>query len=184
MAEAKTLYCANHPDRETLLRCAKCGKPICVQCSVRHPVGLRCKECAQVQKSPIYNISIPEYGLAAVIGLVAATVGGALMGLIGGGWGWYLGFILGPVIGGMIAEAMHRPIRLKRGRGMQILAGACIVVGTFVGQVVVNLMWLPPEFTGFASLLLANPRFLPLLLSQVNWVYIIFAVGTAMARLR
>ena len=39
--EPESLTCANHPDRETLLRCNKCGKPICISCAVRTPVGYR-----------------------------------------------------------------------------------------------------------------------------------------------
>jgi hypothetical protein len=31
--------------RETLLRCNRCDRPMCTECAVQHPVGLRCKEC-------------------------------------------------------------------------------------------------------------------------------------------
>ncbi len=39
--------CANHPERETGLRCNRCGKPICSQCAVQTPVGYRCRECVR-----------------------------------------------------------------------------------------------------------------------------------------
>ena len=53
---AETLYCANHSSVETLLRCSKCGKPICTRCIVQTPVGARCRECANVQRLPIYQV--------------------------------------------------------------------------------------------------------------------------------
>ena len=38
-------YCAVHPDRETGLRCNKCGRLMCAECAVPTPVGYRCREC-------------------------------------------------------------------------------------------------------------------------------------------
>ena len=33
------LCCVNHPNKETYLRCNKCGQPICTKCAVGTPVG-------------------------------------------------------------------------------------------------------------------------------------------------
>lgn len=40
-------YCYRHPDRETLLGCGSCERPICTSCLVETPVGMRCPECAR-----------------------------------------------------------------------------------------------------------------------------------------
>ncbi|HNW14496.1 MAG TPA: B-box zinc finger protein, partial [Anaerolineaceae bacterium] len=45
-----TLYCKNHPQRETYLRCNRCNDPICVQCAVLTPTGYRCKNCISGQQ--------------------------------------------------------------------------------------------------------------------------------------
>ena len=37
--------CYRHSDRETGVRCARCGRPICAECMVSTPVGVRCPEC-------------------------------------------------------------------------------------------------------------------------------------------
>ena len=37
--------CYRHPDRHTLLKCSRCGRPICGTCSVDASVGQRCPEC-------------------------------------------------------------------------------------------------------------------------------------------
>lgn len=38
--------CYRHPDRETGVSCANCGRPICPDCMTTTPVGMRCPECA------------------------------------------------------------------------------------------------------------------------------------------
>ena len=50
-----TLRCYRHPERETLLRCGRCERPICLACQVRHPVGVRCPECAPVRSTGAVN---------------------------------------------------------------------------------------------------------------------------------
>jgi hypothetical protein len=35
----EAMYCANHPNRQTHLRCNKCGKPVCTKCIKPTPVG-------------------------------------------------------------------------------------------------------------------------------------------------
>lgn len=41
--------CYRHPDRETLVRCSGCERPICTSCMNASPVGVRCPECAGVR---------------------------------------------------------------------------------------------------------------------------------------
>lgn len=38
--------CYRHPDRETLLSCSNCERPICTSCMTQAAVGMRCPECA------------------------------------------------------------------------------------------------------------------------------------------
>jgi membrane associated rhomboid family serine protease len=40
------LYCYRHPNRETRVSCSECGRPICPDCMVFAPVGIRCPEHA------------------------------------------------------------------------------------------------------------------------------------------
>ena len=37
--------CYRHHDRETAVHCQNCGRPICPECMVSTPVGVRCPEC-------------------------------------------------------------------------------------------------------------------------------------------
>jgi len=48
---SETHYCYRHPDRETLLSCSQCERPICTACMSPAPVGIRCPECAGKTRS-------------------------------------------------------------------------------------------------------------------------------------
>ena len=39
--------CYRHPDRETWIRCQRCGRPICTQCQTQAAVGVQCPECVK-----------------------------------------------------------------------------------------------------------------------------------------
>jgi membrane associated rhomboid family serine protease len=45
-AEAPTMYCYRHPNRETGVSCSECGRGICPDCMVFAPVGIRCPDHA------------------------------------------------------------------------------------------------------------------------------------------
>ncbi len=40
------MHCYRHADRETLLSCSNCERPICTACMTSAAVGVRCPECA------------------------------------------------------------------------------------------------------------------------------------------
>ena len=45
------MRCYRHPDRETLLSCSNCERPICTSCMTQAAVGVRCPECARGERS-------------------------------------------------------------------------------------------------------------------------------------
>lgn len=55
MAQPETTertVCYRHPRIETGVRCSDCGRPICTDCMVFGPVGIRCPECAGQPTGP------------------------------------------------------------------------------------------------------------------------------------
>lgn len=44
-------HCYRHPNRETLVSCSECGRPICEDCMTFAPVGIRCPEHANMGAS-------------------------------------------------------------------------------------------------------------------------------------
>lgn len=52
MSTVETKYCYRHPDRETGLSCAECGRPVCADCANFGPVGIRCPDHASISQGP------------------------------------------------------------------------------------------------------------------------------------
>ncbi len=132
-AAEPTLFCANHPDRETLLRCNRCHKPICVDCAVLTPVGYRCRECVRSQQDKFYTATAANRLLAAT----AALGGGILLGLavlVGapllrfGFFAWLIAFFLGSAAGGSLAELVWMAAGRKRSRHFAVLVTALFLV--------------------------------------------------------
>lgn len=130
--ETLVLRCANHPDRETMLRCNRCDKPICYQCAVRTPVGYRCRECVREQQTVYYNAAPHDLLVGAVVALVLGGLFGALgyafLGAVGF-FGFLIAIFVGPAVGGLVAEAIRRAVRKRRAREMKWVAAAAFVLG-------------------------------------------------------
>lgn len=141
-AEQDVLYCANHPGRETLLRCNRCNKPICLDCAVLTDVGYRCKECVRQQQSVFYNIQAVDYLVAALVSPVLGFLGALITGTIG-----WLTIFLAPVAGGLVAEAVRWAARRHRGRYLWLVCSVGVAVGTAVafllfGRGLWSLIWI------------------------------------------
>lgn len=131
------LYCANHPDTETYLRCGKCEKPICARCRVSTPVGFRCYECANVQVLPIYAVSTDVYVRAGLAGFVVAAITGVLMGLFPAFEFW-----AALLMGIAVSESVARAANQKRGPGLRTIALLSIVFGFALSRVVIRSFYL------------------------------------------
>ena len=173
MTDDQVTSCSYHPNVETRLRCSKCGNPICPKCAVQTPVGFRCPDCVRVQQAVFYTATPLDYVIAAVVGLVASTVAGFIMGRLG----IFLALILGGVAGGAIAEIVRWATGRRRGRWIWLVVSGCIVVGALAAAFYPFLFFLfTPQST--ASLPLS-------MLFRVDLIiYVALAVGTAYARLR
>jgi hypothetical protein len=126
------MQCAAHPAIETELTCSKCEKPICPRCAVQTPVGMRCRECANIRRIPTYNLSA---GLAAR-GIGAALGSGLALGIV-----WWIfnpiaaifyGILAGIVIGSAIGEAVSLAANKRAGPPMQAMAIGGIVLAYVV----------------------------------------------------
>jgi hypothetical protein len=170
------MYCVNHPDTETLVRCNRCLDPICPRCAIRTPVGLRCPRCAQVRRPPTYVLQPRHYVIAAAVALATSLVAGMLVAQLGGFFIFFLGFIAG----GIIAEAVLRSIGGKRGLPVQIIVGVSIVVGAIVGPFLWRVL-----VVGSLAVLPTNPLFyLRALLDIRTLLYAGLAIVAAVGRLR
>ena len=85
------MYCYRHPDRETMVTCSECGRPICTECMYFAPVGIRCPEHsghaqgAQRVTQGIRRASFEGTGAIVTKILIAINVAVYLLELAAGG---------------------------------------------------------------------------------------------------
>jgi hypothetical protein len=125
MSDEPILYCANHPNTETTLRCNRCEKPICAKCAVLTPTGYRCKECVRGQLKIFNTASWYDYLLAFAIGLVMSYLGSLVVSFLG-----FFTLFLAPVAGFIIAEAIRRVTRRRRSKLLFQIAALSVALGS------------------------------------------------------
>ncbi len=141
----QTLYCARHPKNETSIRYGRCEDAICPNCLVHSPVGMRCPDCARVNRVPTYDVTLPYMlrgigagvGMALVLGVAFNFVAPAIFRLV---------FINIPIlntilpflyvaimaaIGYAIGEAVSLSTNRKRGLKLKLISAASVFVASF-----------------------------------------------------
>lgn len=79
--------CYRHPDRETGVSCSSCGRPICTDCMIPTPVGMRCPECAK-QKTKVHTArSLSASEPRATYAIIGVNVVAFLLQTLTGGGG-------------------------------------------------------------------------------------------------
>lgn len=118
------MYCANHPDVETSLRCNKCEKPICAKCAVLTPTGYRCKECIKGQQKKFETAGWVDYPIIFVVVAVLAYLGSLIAVRLG-----FFVILLAPAAGAGIAEIARFATRRRRSKRLYFLAAIAAVLG-------------------------------------------------------
>ncbi|RMF78990.1 MAG: hypothetical protein D6737_12980 [Chloroflexi bacterium] len=127
MSEDGWSYCEVHPDRETALRCNKCGRFMCAECAVQTPVGYRCKECVREQEDKFFSGTALDYIIIFGIALALSFVGGIIVVNF---LRWFLlAIFVSAPIGGGIGEVALRATKRRRGRYSAQVATMGVVLG-------------------------------------------------------
>ena len=144
----QTTTCYLHPTVPTGLSCSQCRRPICTDCLVQVPVGIRCRECGRAQPLPTFDVRPGNYARAAIVAAIIGIAGVVLTVLLGlyiGG----LAFVVMPLgVGYVSGEIISRVVNLKRSRGLMYIAG-----GTVVVTVVISLFLLDFRLLGLWGIL-------------------------------
>jgi len=119
------LYCANHPQTPTRLRCNRCEKPICVKCAISTPTGYRCKECVRGQQKTFETALWYDYVTSVAIGSVLSFIGSRLIPVLG-----FFTIFLAPVAGVIIAEAIRLVVQRRRSKRLYQLSALATVIGS------------------------------------------------------
>jgi len=124
-------YCEVHPDRETALRCNKCGRYMCPECAVQTPVGYRCRQCVRQHEDKFYKgTQSDDVKVFAVCAGLMAVAGGIMSAI---GFGLFLALIVGFPVGGAISEVALRAVERRRGRYSGQIGAAGAAIGGLVG---------------------------------------------------
>ncbi len=146
-ASTEVLYCANHPGRETHLRCNKCGKPICSSCATPTPVGYRCPECIREHEDVFYTARAIDYVIAAAVALPLGLISGFLASFMAGSFFGFFLIFAGPGAGTLIGRIVLRAVGRRRGRGMPEMVAGLVAFG----GIILALPMLIPLFFGQPS---------------------------------
>ena len=111
-------------DKEIVLRCNRCGKPINPETAVATPTGYRCKECVHSHQK-VFDTAKPfDIPLALIIAGVLAFLGSWLTSFIG-----FFTILLAPAAGMLIAEVVRRVVKKRRSK----MLSRSVLWGTIVG---------------------------------------------------
>jgi hypothetical protein len=160
VAAGEALHCINHPQRETTLRCNRCGAPVCTRCVVRTPVGYRCGECVKAQQSTFYTARWYDYPVAGAVAFLLSVPAAVLATLAG----WWFALIVSPVAGGLIGGIVHWAVGRRRGRWTWLVVAAALVFGALVA------LGMRALFRSFGLISIA--------------IYVVMSVGAATSVLR
>ena len=115
------LYCYRHPERETVLRCNRCEKPICAKCAVKVPTGYRCVECVKNQQQVFDTAQSTDYIFAVVIAGILSLIGSFLITRLG-----FITIFLAPGV----AEAVRRAVSKRRSKTLFRISAAAAAIAS------------------------------------------------------
>jgi hypothetical protein len=144
--EIITIYCANHPQVETSLRCNNCEKPICPRCAVKTPTGYRCRECVRGQQKQFETAQWYDYLLAVVLAAGLSFLGSLIAQRL-----FIFIIFVAPIIGVGIAEAIRFVIQKRRSKRLFQFTAAASVLGSSP-LLLLALLSIVGGVSGFGSL--------------------------------
>ena len=119
------LYCENHPNVETSLRCNNCNKPVCPKCVVLTPTGYRCKECVRGQQKVYETAAWYDYPVAFFSAALLSFMGSLLISRLG-----FLSLFIAPIAGTIIGEIVRWLVRRRRSPLLFKIAAAAAALGS------------------------------------------------------
>lgn len=121
----QALYCVNHPQRETLLRCNRCNNPICFECAVLTPTGYRCKDCIRGQQK-VFDTAVPvDFIWAALIAVILGFLGSYIPQVMR-----FFTIFIAPIVGMIITEAVRAAVHRRRSKALTYATSAAALIGS------------------------------------------------------
>ena len=110
---------------------------------VRAPVGIRCRECANLKRLPTYEVPVIQYIIAIIVGLGTAIAAGFLRALMVKASSFILFTLLvSAAVGYGIGELISLVTNCKRGIGLQLIGCFSVVACFAVFYLVVQYLFI------------------------------------------
>jgi membrane associated rhomboid family serine protease len=169
------MRCYRHPDRETAVSCSECGRPICPECMVFAPVGIRCPDHSgqptgvqrvvrQAQRTSIWSTNALVTKVLIAINVVVYLIGVADGGTINAPDGKIVerGILYGPLVAQgewwrLITAAFLHASLLHIAFNMLALWWFGAALENALGRVRYLLLYLVSGLAGSAGAILLNP---------------------------
>ncbi|HPH95266.1 MAG TPA: B-box zinc finger protein [Anaerolineaceae bacterium] len=174
--QPEVFTCVNHPKVETSLFCNRCERPICPKCAVLTPTGYRCKECIRGQQK-VFETALPrDYVIGPLIAVILSAIGALIANVMG-----FFVFIIAPLAGFAIAEAVRFGVGRRRSRNLFIIVAGATALGATLqpfftlGMLLLYIIASGEGLTGFS----------PIALVGLIWpmVYVFLVTSTVYYRL-
>ncbi|MEM7126582.1 MAG: hypothetical protein AAF702_09665 [Chloroflexota bacterium] len=140
----EAIFCVNHPNTETLLRCNRCNDPICLKCAKLTDVGYRCPNCLRQVQSKYFNAEDQDnpiaFGVGFLVTLIAAPIVAMLITRFGLFFGLMIAFIAGSGAGGALAQIIRSAVGKRRGLYLRHFAVAGIISGLLIGILIAGFI--------------------------------------------
>jgi hypothetical protein len=143
---APPLYCVNHPQRETMLRCNRCERPICGECAVLTPTGYRCKDCVRGQQKRFDNAQSPDYIIGVLFALLLSFAGSFLPAILG-----FFTIFIAPIIGMISVSIVQRLVKHRRSQTLFLATAGAAAIGSLPLLVMTGLNVFGAAHFGFLS---------------------------------
>jgi hypothetical protein len=171
MTDPETLCCYAHPDRETMLRCNNCERPICAKCAILTPTGYRCRECVRGQQKVFETATAGDFIAAPLVAGVLSFLASFLVPLLG-----FFTIFLAPIAGTGIGEIVSQITHRRRSKNLFYLISGAVVIGA-LPHLLITL------FSFFTGLRFGGFNFFGLLPLVWQVVYVTLCTGSVFYRL-
>ncbi len=135
-------YCVNHPNRETLLRCNRCDRPICPECAVLTETGYRCKSCVRGQQKVFDTALWRDYPIGITLAALISLAASYIVGFLG-----FFTIFVAPIAGVIIAEVVRWATGRRRSRWLYRL----VTLSAALAGLLIPLVYLISLLLGVGS---------------------------------
>ncbi|MFZ3069864.1 MAG: hypothetical protein WA110_01910 [Anaerolineaceae bacterium] len=158
----------NQPtERDIVLRCNRCNKPITPETAVLTPTGYRCKECVREQQKVFDTSKRIDVPLGFILSGLMAFAGSWLVPRLG-----FITLLVAPGMGMLIANVVRWAVKKRRSKTLN----KAVLWGVVVGCLPLLVMQIIPMFFAIGGVLPAIGNLLPLVWQVV---YSVLTVSTA-----